>query len=83
MFPIYCPKGVGDIPAGSELLHLFPVFQICRAGQILLLEFSKNGLAYHWDEFTDGGVVNQPVILQGCVGLPVLLLVSIQLLRAS
>ena len=60
-----------------------------RAGQILL-EFSKDGQADNWDEFTYGGLANQPVILsvRTCTfllmqGVSVLLPVSIQLLRPS
>ena len=35
-----------DISSGAELLlHMFPVSKVGRAAQLLLLEFSKDGLA--------------------------------------
>ena len=36
---------------------------------IFVLEFSKDGSADLGDEFTDGDLVNQPMILQGGVVL--------------
>ena len=58
------PHGHGNIPSDSQLLlHLFLVFRVSRAGQILFLEFSKDGLADNGDKFADGGSVKQPVIL--------------------
>ena len=54
---------MGDIPSGSKLLpHPFPVLRAIMAVQTFVLEF-------HRDEFADGGAANQPVILQGAVGL--------------
>ena len=62
------PLEHGDIPSGSELfLHIFPVFRVSRVCQIFFLEFSKDCSTDLGDEFTDGGLANQPVILQGCV----------------
>ena len=56
MLPILCPKSIWDIPSISELLlDLFPVFRGGRAGQVLVLEFSKDGMADTRDEFTNGG----------------------------
>ena len=53
----------GDIPSGFELLlDLFLVFWSGRTGQILFLEFSKDGPADS-REFTYGGLANQQVIL--------------------
>ena len=70
MLPVYCPNTMENIPSGSDLRsQLFPVFRVSRAGQIFVLEFSKDGLAALRGEFTDGGAANQPVILQECVGL--------------
>ena len=70
MLPLYCPYSIGNIPSGSELqLHLLTHFRISRAVQIFVLELSKDGLADLGDEFTDGGLANQPVLLQGGVGL--------------
>ena len=61
---------MGDIPSRSELLlHPFPLFRATRAVQIFILEFSKDDLADLGDTFADGSVANQPVILQGGVGL--------------
>ena len=66
MIPIYGPYSTEDIPSGSELLiHPFP-FRAIRAVQIFVLEFSKDGLG---DEFADCGEANQPLVLQGGVGL--------------
>ena len=59
---------MGHIPSGSELLHPFPLLRAIRAAQICILEFSKDGLADLGDEFADGAVANQPVIMQGGVG---------------
>ena len=69
MFLVLCPKYIADIPSDFELLlHLFQVFRISRAGQILFMEFIKDGLADNRDKFTHGGSFNRPVILQGCAG---------------
>ena len=58
---------MGDISSGSELfLHPFPFIWAIKAVQIFILEFSKDGLG---DEFADGGAANQPVVLQGGIGL--------------
>ena len=57
-----------DILSGSELLlHFFPVFRVSRVVQIFVMEFSNNGTADLGNKFTDGGLANQPVILQGGV----------------
>ena len=70
MLPVYGTYSMRDIPSGSEiLLHPFPLIRVIRAAQIFILEFSKDGLADLEDEFADGGVANQPVILQGGLGL--------------
>ena len=71
MLPIYGTYSIGDISSGSELiLHPFPVIRVIRAVQIFInSEFSKEGLADLEDEFADGGMANQPVVLQGGVGL--------------
>ena len=37
--------------------------------QLFILEFSKDGSADLGDEFADGGAANQPVVLQGGIGL--------------
>ena len=42
---------------------------LVTAAQIFILEFSKDGSANLQDEFVDGGAANQPLILQGGVGL--------------
>ena len=60
-------QSVGGIPSGSELLHLFPLCRINRAGQILFLEFIKNGLEDLGDVYTYGDLANQPVTLQAHV----------------
>ena len=88
MLAIYCPYSMGDIPSCSEIfLHFFPVFRVSDQAQILFLEFIKDGLADLGDEFTYGGLSNQPAILQGCCvllpGVSVLLPVSVLLLTAS
>ena len=65
---------MGDILSGSELLlYPFPVNRAIRVMQIFVLEFSKDGSADLGDEFADGGVANQPVVLQGGVGLDFLM----------
>ena len=70
MLPVYCPYSMGVIPSGSGLLlNLFPVSRVSRAAQIFVLEFSKDGLADLEDDLTDVRLDNQPVILQGGVGL--------------
>ena len=70
MIPVYGTYSVWDIPSGPELLlYPFQFIWVIRAVQILCLEFSKDGLADLGDEFTDGGLANQPVILQGGVSL--------------
>ena len=62
--------GTCSIPSGSELLlHPFPVIGAIRAVKIFVLEFHKDGSADLGDQFADGGAANQPVILQGGVGL--------------
>ena len=63
MFPVYSAYSMGNIPSGSELLfHLFPVFRsVCK-----LIQQGWHGLR---EVLTDGGLTNQPVILQGYVGL--------------
>ena len=54
----------GEIPSGSGLLlYLFSVFWIGEAGQILFLEFSKDGPADNRDKFTYSASANKPVIL--------------------
>ena len=54
----------GALQSGSELLlNLFLVFRSGRAGPILYLESIKDGPADLGDEFTCGGLANQPVIL--------------------
>ena len=64
MLPVYCPYSIGDISSGSELLFLpFLLLRASKTVQIFILEFSKDGLADLGDEFTDGGLVNQPVKL--------------------
>ena len=61
---------MGEIPSGSEfLIHPFPFIRAVRAVQIFILEFRKNGLADLGNKFADGGEANQPVVLQGDVGL--------------
>ena len=61
---------MGDIPTCSELLlHRFPLLRTTSAVQIFVLEFRKDGSGDLGDEFADGGMANQPVILQGGVGL--------------
>ena len=70
MLPVCGTYSMGDIPSGSELLlHPFPFIWVIRAMQIFILEFSKGGSADLGDEFADGGAANQPVVLQGGVGL--------------
>ena len=61
------PQSVHSL-SGSDLL-LQPLPRATRAAQIFVLEFSKDGSADLGDEFADGGVANQPVILQGGVSL--------------
>ena len=57
------------ILSGFELLlHLFSVFRISKAAQIIFLEFSKDELADLGDKITYGGSANPPVMLQVCVG---------------
>ena len=59
---------MGDIPSDSELLfHIFPVFRVSRAGQILFLEFIKDGSADLGNNITYRGLANPSVILQGHV----------------
>ena len=77
-----------DMPSGSELLNLFPVCRVSGAAQIFFLEFGKDVLADLGDKFTD--LFRQPAIdtARRCrflqlSGVSLLLLVSIQLLRAS
>ena len=61
---------MGYIPYSSELLlHPFPVLRVSGAAQIFFLEFIKDGLADLGDEFSDGDLANQPVILQEGVGI--------------
>ena len=61
---------MGDISSGSELLlHYVPLHRSRRAVQIFVLEFSKDGLPDLGDKVTDGGLANQPLILQGGVSL--------------
>ena len=58
----------GNTPQGSELLfHPFPLFRVSRAAQIFTLDFSNDGSADIEDKFTDGGLANQILILQGIV----------------
>ena len=58
------PKECGGIPSGSKvLLNMFPALKSAFAGQILILEFSKDGPADNSNEFTYRGLTNQPVIL--------------------
>ena len=69
MLPVYGTYSVGDISSGSELLlHNFLVIRAILAVQIFVLEFHKDGSADMGDQFTDGGLGNQPVILHGGVG---------------
>ena len=86
MLPVYGPYSVADISSHSELLlYSFPLLRDIRAAQIVILEFSKNGIPGEqtWaTNFSDGGSANQPMILQGGVGLScfqvsALLLVSV------
>ena len=67
MLPVYCPYSMGDIPSGSKLLHPFPLIRAIREVQIFILEFTKDESADLGDECADGGLANQPVILQGPV----------------
>ena len=70
MLPVYGPYSMGEIPSGSDLLlHPFPLIMAIRAAQIFILEFSKDDFADLGDKFTNSGSANQPVILQGGVGL--------------
>ena len=70
MLPIYGPYRVGNIPSSSGILRYpFLLIRTIREIQILVLEFSKDGSANLGDKFADGGAANQPVILQGGVGL--------------
>ena len=66
MLPVYGTYSMGDIPSGSELLlHPSPSIRATRALQIFVLEISKDNSADLGDELADGGVANQPVVLQG------------------
>ena len=49
----------------------FPVFRVNRTCQIFVLDFRNEDTTDIRDEFTYGGLANQPVILQGHVGSPV------------
>ena len=70
MLFVYDTYSMGDIPSGFELLlHPFPVIQTITAEQIFILKFRTDGSADHGDEFADGDVANQSVILQGGVSL--------------
>ena len=69
MLPVYYPYSMENIPSGFDLLQLFVVDKVNSAVQIFVLEFSEDGSADLRDEFTDGGSANQPVILQGGLGL--------------
>ena len=60
---------MGNIPSDSEFLHLIPLFVVSRVVQIFVPEFSKDSSTDLGDEFTDGSLANQPVIVQGGVGL--------------
>ena len=61
---------MGNIPSGFEFfLQPFVLIRASRAVRTFVLEFSKDGSADLGDDFTDGGVANQLVILQGGVGL--------------
>ena len=51
------------MPSGFEFLDHFPVIWSGKAGQILFVEFFKDGLADNVDEFANGGLTNPPVIL--------------------
>ena len=89
-FPSSAPRAWGIFHLVLNISStFFPVLRVSRAVQIFILEFSKDGPADLWDNFTDGGSANQPVILKGGVGLSrsqrvsALLPVLIQHLRAS
>ena len=70
----YCPYSIGDIQSGSELLlYRFPIFKVSGVAQIFVLEISKKGLENMDDKFSNGGLDNQLLILQGGVGSPDLL----------
>ena len=70
MLPVNDTYSMGDIPSGSGLLlHPFSFIRAIRAVQIFVLKFSKDGSAGLEDKFADGGVADQPVVLQGGVGL--------------
>ena len=59
---------MGDISSGSELLlYPFLVIKAFREAPIFILEFSKDGSSDLEDEFEDGGVADQPGMLQGGV----------------
>ena len=55
--------------AHSIWFQTFPLLRATRAVKIFVLEFSKDGSADLGDKFADGGAANQPVIMQGGVGL--------------
>ena len=70
MLPVYGSYSMGRIPSGSELLlHPFTLVRDIRAVQIFVLVFRKDGSANLGDKFADGGVNNQPVVLQGHLGV--------------
>ena len=78
------PQEHGDISSGSELLlHLFPVFKIGRAVQILFLEFIKDGLEEIDDKFTSklGSDTARTCRFLLLPGVSALLPVSIQFLK--
>ena len=67
MLPVHGTYSMGYILSGSELfLQPFPFIRVIRAVQIVVLELSKDSSA---DLGDDSGAANQPVILQGGVGL--------------
>ena len=70
MLLIYGPYNMSDIPSGLELLlYPFLFIRAVRATKIFVLEFSKDGSRDLLDKFADGSPANQPVSLQGGVGI--------------
>ena len=69
MLPVYGTEWhrMGHTPSGSELLHPFSFIRAIRAAQIFILALMAS--ADLGDEFADGSMANQPVILQEGVGL--------------
>ena len=71
-----------DIPSGFELLHPFSLLGACRAVQIFVLEFRRDGLANLGDEFSDGGDTARRCMSLQWPGVSALLSVLIKLLTA-